>query len=117
MLPEFSATPEVIAMLAGALLSLAFSYIPGLSGKFGALLPEYKRGIMALLMVIVGAAAFGLSCAGILPGMACDQPSVIRLVWVVILAINANQTMWLISKPPTHETVGTDDTARWREII
>jgi hypothetical protein len=65
---------------------------------------------MALLMVIVGAAAFGLSCAGILPGFACDQPSLIRLVWVVILAITANQSMWLISKPPAHETVGTDDT-------
>ena len=117
MLPEFSATPEVIAMLAGALLSLAFSYIPGLSGHFGALLPEYKRGIMAGLMVLVAGGAFGLSCAGILDGLTCDQPGVIRLVWVVILAITANQSMYQISKPASHEAVGTDDSSNWREII
>ena len=113
MIPEFSATPEVIAMLAGALLSLAFSYIPGLSDKFGAMLPEYKRLIMAGLMVLVGAGAFGLSCAGILDGLTCDQPGVIRLVWVIILAITANQSMWLISKPTQYwvETDGTDDTS------
>ena len=95
---DFVVTPEVIAMLAGALLSLAFSYIPGLSARYGALSPEYKRLIMAGLMVVVAAGAFALACFGLLSGLVCDQPGVIRLVWVVILAITANQSVYQISK-------------------
>ena len=85
-------------MISAAILSLAFSYIPGLSDRYGALAPEIKRLIMAGLMVLVAAGAFGLSCAGILEGVTCDPPGVVHLVWVVVLAITANQSVYQLSK-------------------
>ena len=99
---EFAATPEVIASLAGALLSLVFSYVPGLSGRFAALQPEHKRLIMAGLMVVVAAGAFGLACFGLLSGLVCDRPGVIQLGWVLVMAITANQAMFQISKRSQH---------------
>ena len=40
-------TPESFALIVGAIVSLFFSYIPGLNTWFDQLLPEYKRLIMA----------------------------------------------------------------------
>jgi hypothetical protein len=37
---------ETLAMAAGALLSLAFSYVPGLGDRYGALTPAAKRLVM-----------------------------------------------------------------------
>lgn len=39
-------TSDELAAVAGVVLSLAFSYVPGLSGWFDGLRGEYKRLIM-----------------------------------------------------------------------
>lgn len=50
-------TPELLAGLAGILLSLAFSYIPGLDKWYDALTPTPKRLIMLACLFL---AALGL---------------------------------------------------------
>jgi len=94
---EFSATPENLAMVAGVLLSLAFSYIPGLRGWFDNFGVEQKRLIMLALLALTTAGAFGLACAGILSGIVCTVPGAVDAVWAFILAVIANQSAYLIT--------------------
>lgn len=94
---DFVLTPESLAMLAAVVLSLAFSYIPGLSDWYGALSATHKRLIMAGLLLIVAGGAFGLSCAGIINGVDCDRAGLIDVIWAFILAVIANQSTYALS--------------------
>ena len=94
----FVLTPEVLAGFAGVVLSLFFSYIPGLSVKFAALLPEVKRAIMAGLLLIVSAGIWGLGCAGIVDaGLICDKSGLVQLAWIFVTSIIANQGTYSIT--------------------
>ena len=88
---------NTLAALSGVLLSLIFSYVPGLSEWYDAQPPVNKRLIMALSVVVIAAGAFGLSCAGVLQSVACDQAGALGLVEAVISALVANQATFLIS--------------------
>ena len=88
---------STLAALAGVLLSLGFSYIPGLNDWYDSQQPTNKRLIMALSIIAVAAGAFGLSCAGVLQSVACDQAGALGLVEAVISALVANQATFLIS--------------------
>jgi hypothetical protein len=97
---------ETLAMAAGALLSLAFSYIPGLGERYAALTPVAKRLVMLGLLVLVACGAFGLTClewgvyfglGGAGSSLACDAPGAAGLLRVLILAVLANQAAYLIS--------------------
>ena len=90
-------TPEVISGLAGALISLACSYIPGLSDWFGALTAKQKSGIMAIVLIVVAGAAFGLSCANVIQSIPCTQDGLVRLAQTVFAALVANQAVYSIS--------------------
>jgi len=95
---NFVLTPDILASIAGAIISLGFSYIPGLSVKFAALLPEVKRLIMAGIMVAVSIAIFALGCNGVLvSGIACEQAGLVQLVTIVLSAIIANQATYSIT--------------------
>jgi hypothetical protein len=97
---------ETLAMAAGALLSLAFSYLPGVQSWYQALTDTNKRLVMLALLVVVAAGAFGLSCLGWgeifglggenLP-LTCDAPGAAGLFRALILAVLANQGTYLIS--------------------
>lgn len=92
-------TSEQISALAGVVLSLAFSYVPGLSDWFGELRSEYKRLLMAGLMLVVAAAAYGLTCAGWLEtAIVCDEAGVMALVWAYIAALVANQATYTLTR-------------------
>ena len=91
-----------LAAGAGVLLSLAFSYVPGLSTKFAALAPEKKRLIMLGLLALVAGGSFGLSCAGLIADLAgvavaCDRAGALGLVRIFALAVVFNQGAYLIS--------------------
>ncbi len=92
-----------LSAIAGVVLSLAFSYIPGLSGWFDAKEPTAKRLIMAGLLLVAAAAIFGLSCAGVLTVATCDQNGALGLVSAFIAALVANQSTYLISPKPATE--------------
>lgn len=95
-------TSDTLVLLAGAVVSLLFSYVPGLNSWFDALQSEYKRLIMAGLMLVIGAGAYGLTCAGlggdfVLVG-SCDQSGAIEILRAWVLAIIANQGAYKISR-------------------
>lgn len=94
---EFSLTPESLSMISGVILSLAFSYIPGLNAWYGSLDATVKRLIMAGILFLTAAVIFGLACAGILSGVACDKAGLIDVIWAFILAVTANQATYAIS--------------------
>ena len=88
---------EDISMAAGVLLSLGFSYLPGLKGKFAKLSATRKRLVMLALLVLVTCGVFGLSCLDApLPG-ACDLDSAWELLRALLLAVIANQSAYSLS--------------------
>lgn len=98
-------TSEILVSIAGVVLSLLFSYIPGLRVWFGALVSEKKQLIMLAALIIVTGGVFGLGCAGVLDiGIPCDKGGVISIIRLLILALIANQSTYLIS-PQTNDVV------------
>jgi hypothetical protein len=109
-MPDFQLTPEVIAMIAGVILSLAFSYIPGLNAAFAKWPPELKRITMLALLLLTSAVVYGLGCAGILnAGLTCDKQGLVQLIWMFILGVIANQSAYQITPLPTAVTQ-----AKWK---
>lgn len=94
-------SPEVLSTMAGAVLSLLMSYVPGLRTKFAALIPEVKRLWMLGLLAGVTGAIAGLSCAGVLAGVTCTEVGLWQLLWMFILALIGNQAMFEITPQPT----------------
>ena len=97
-------TPEYLASVAGVVLSLAFSYVPGLREWFDAQIPQRKAQIMGLALIVVAGGAVGLACANIatLTGAAitCDAPGVVAVVKVLIAALVTNQATYLLMVRP-----------------
>lgn len=90
-------TAETLSAVAGVVLSLAFSYVPGVREWFDALDATRKRLIMALSLVIVSAGVVALSCWNITPLVTCNQDGVVALVSAFIAALVANQSAYLIT--------------------
>lgn len=95
-------TGEEIAVIAGIVLSLAFSYIPKANTWFAGLESTYKRLIMLGLLVLVTAVIYGFACLewfGV--AATCDAAGAEALVKALIAAIIANQAAYLISPEPS----------------
>jgi hypothetical protein len=90
-------TAEQLSSIAGVILSLCMSYIPGVSDWYQKLSPVAKRAIMAALIIFVAAASYALSCAGVVKWVNCSNNGVGGLVSSVIAALVANQATHLIS--------------------
>lgn len=90
-------THETLSLVAGAALSLLFSYVPGLRKKFEPLDGISKRSVMAVALLIVSLAIFGLSCFGLYDWVTCDQPGAVALVSAFLLALVANQSTYQLS--------------------
>ena len=92
---------ESISLIAGSILSLFFSYMPGLNARFAGLSAEIKRLIMLGLLVLVSAGVYGLACTsfGAQFGVAvtCDQEGLVALLGSLLLAVIANQTTYTIT--------------------
>lgn len=96
---------DVLMYAAGIVLSLLFTYFPGLNTWYTTQSDELKRLLMLGLVVIVAASIFGLGCAGLLPelfGLAvtCDQAGILGLVIAIIQAMVANQMAHSIFPKP-----------------
>lgn len=99
-------TLDLLALVSGMLLSLAFSYIKGLRNKFKQFAPETKRLIMLGLLLVVTGGVYALSCAGWLQqlwpqiAVTCDQRGLFSLVQIFILAAISNQSAYALSPLP-----------------
>jgi len=89
---------NLIAMASGVILSLVFSYIPGLSHWYGDLAPDLKRAIMALALIVVTAGIYGLNCWGVISvDLGCNADGALQAVTALFLALAANQATHQIS--------------------
>jgi hypothetical protein len=98
-------TADELAGLAGAALSLAITYVPGLNAWYGGLAPDRKRLVMIGLLALAAAGVYGLSCAGLagqLLGLSvsCDQTGLLGLGRALLVAVIANQSVFLITPKP-----------------
>jgi hypothetical protein len=90
-------TPEQLAAIAGIVLSLAFSYIPGLKDWYDKQTGDYKRLIMLGSLFVVAAGALGLSCANLLAVFACTWAGAWQALLLFLSAAIANQMTFLVS--------------------
>jgi len=99
---------EFLTAVCGVLLSLGFSYIPGLQARFDQLDGVYKRLVMLGLLAITSLGVFGMAClpwgnaenplqALGIQGVTCSQAGALGLVRAFVLAVIANQATFLIS--------------------
>jgi len=94
-------TANVISLSAGVILSLLFSYVPGVNSWFGKFDGTRKRLIMLLLLVIAAAGGFGISCLGWAESFSisvtCDTAGAVGLFQQLMIAIIGNQSIYSIS--------------------
>jgi len=91
-------TSDLLSSVAGIILSLAFSYLPGVSDWFSGLDGVHKRLIMAGLLLVVAVGAFGLGCANVLGTVECSRDGALGLASAYISALIANQSAYQITK-------------------
>jgi hypothetical protein len=98
---ERAMNADTLSAITRVLLSLTFSYIPGVQAHYEPLDGVYKRLIMLGLLALVATGAFSLACAGWQADLGliltCDRTGMIGLLRALISALVANQTTYLIS--------------------
>jgi hypothetical protein len=91
-------TAQVLSGLAGAILSLAFSYLPGAAGWFDTLTPTQRRLFMAALMFVVAVGAVAYQCK---LQQNCLISSWQDYATTYFTALVANQSVYSVSPQPT----------------
>ncbi|MBX7215270.1 MAG: hypothetical protein K1X39_14780 [Thermoflexales bacterium] len=95
-----------LSAAAGVLLSLAFSYLPGLRPWYAAQTSEKRSLVMLAALVATGLLAFGVSCSGLQPVVTCSAPGFKSLVIAIGAAAAANVTTYTLTRriaPATEE--------------
>lgn len=95
-------TAETLAGLAGVILSLLFSYIPGLNTKYASLTSQAKSLIMLGILALITAAVYGMACWGVLTDLTgwtltCDKAGMIALARIFAVAAAMNVTTYTLS--------------------
>lgn len=88
---------DLFSMIIGIMVSLIFSYVPGVATRFNALTSTQKSLVMLVLALVVAASIFGLSCGKIIDSVTCDLTGIKGLAWIFISYLIANQTTHVIS--------------------
>lgn len=89
-------TPEFLGIASGALLSVAFSYIPGARDWFDKLTGVQKRLTLFSALLVVSVVIFALGCMRGAFELTCDGNGAWRVVYILTAAIIANQTAYTI---------------------
>ena len=88
---------NLLASVSGVVLSLAFSYIPGLKGWFDGIKPDYKRLVMLGALLLTAAGTYGLACIGRFSGISCDMDGIWQLIEAFVFAAVANQSAYALT--------------------
>jgi hypothetical protein len=101
-------TSESLSLIAGTILSLAFSYIPGAKSWFSGFDPEIRRLIMLVFLVSSAGIVYGISCLGWASewgiSLVCDRSGLFGLIEQLVLAIIANQSIYAITPQSSERT-------------
>ncbi len=97
-------TADLISSVAGVILSLLFSYLPGLSSWYGGLVGDKKRLIMLGMLALVAGGMYALDCGGVLikfapdlAGMCSATDGWVQVVRAFVAAMIANQASFALS--------------------
>jgi len=85
---------ETLASVSGIVLSLLFSYLPGLQQKYDSLSGDYKRLIMAGMLLLTTAGLVVYDCRS---DSACYAASLEPAIRVFVAALVANQGAYLLT--------------------
>lgn len=88
---------DMLAGLAGVLISLGCSYLPGVSARWDALDGVWKRLTMAIMLIVVSIVIVVLSCAGVLQGVECSQNGAWAVLSALFSALTANQSAYALA--------------------
>ena len=92
---------NVVVLVAGAILALLFGYVPGLRQWFEALDGVRKAQVMAGLLLLAAAGAFGASCYTPWVVVECTEAGFWQLVELFIMALVANQATYTLAVRPS----------------
>jgi hypothetical protein len=92
---------ETLSLITGTLLSLFFSYVPGIHNWYTNFEPIIKRLIMLGLLLLVSVSIYGFSCLGWAAdwgiSITCSKTGLQTLIKQTVLAIIANQSIYSLS--------------------
>ena len=88
---------ELLAGIAGIVLSLLFEYLPGLHDWYNALADGYQKLVMLAVLLLSACGIFALACVGRYDLVTCDVNGVWLLVEYFVLALVANQATHRLS--------------------
>ena len=92
---------NIVAGIAGLVLSLAFGYVPGLRPWYEALDSVRKAQVMAGLLVLAAALIYGAACYTPWKALECTGDGFWELVRLLGLALLANQATYGLLVRPT----------------
>lgn len=95
-------TPELLAVILAALLSLLTTYVPKFNEWFAALDPAVKQMIMGIATIVVAVVVYILACTPSLgfPFVTCPTGGIWELVGIILLALGVNQGVDRASPEP-----------------
>lgn len=94
MIPSVTFSSDLLIMIAGVVLSAAFTYIPKFNTWFAVKSNEVKQLTMLGLLFVITAAIFTLGCFELIPieNFACDKNTTVYFIYTFILAVISNQS-------------------------
>jgi hypothetical protein len=87
----------------GLFFSVIFVIIPPLANLYYKIDKNYRGLAMVGIDIIVGAAIFGLSCAGLFNWMACTKDGLMSLIRALLIIIASGQVTYMVT--PENQTV------------
>ena len=102
--PLFSVvlTPEWLTLAAGAVLSLAFSFVPGLNVWYAAKSETFKKWFMVGMLCAVSGVLITSMCLSVIviEGLTCSEIGIGTFLETLLLAILANQGVYGLTPLP-----------------
>ena len=89
---------NALIILGSVVLSLLFEYVPGLEKLYGSKEPQWKALSMLLILFILTAGVYLLSCYGPLDYYVCGWNGIWEALTVLAIAIGANQGTHMMLK-------------------
>lgn len=84
-------TPELLAAIAGAVLSFLFAYFPWLKDQFDKVPGVWKPILNAGILLVVALGLVGASCLGVVTYFACSLDGVYAALYVWVLSLIGNR--------------------------